>query len=453
MPTYCPEPFRIKVVEPIRLPSPEQRRAALEKAGYNLFWVPSELVFIDLLSDSGTGAMSDTQWSGLVHGDEAYACSRSFSRFESVIQQLFGMPHIVPTHQGRAAEHLLCELLVPPGSCVPSNSHFDTTRANVEHRGAEACDCPVPEAMDSQSPAPFKGNMDLARLNEKLQRHGLDKVPFIMLTLTNNTFAGQPVSLENVREVARACRRVGKMLILDCSRVAENAWFIKAREPGLGTCSIREIIRRIAAEADVCYMSCKKDGLSNTGGFIATKHEDLSRRLKELLILKEGFPTYGGLARRDLEAIAQGLEEAVEESYLAYRVGQVAYLATRLEEQRVPIYLPPGGHAVYLDATRIVPHVPREQFPGQTVACAIYLEGAVRTCELGSGAFGGASHLELVRLAIPRRTYTASHLDYVAEVVGRVVRRAGQLPGMMLVHADGALRHFTARYQPLGRIA
>lgn len=438
------EPFRIKVVEAIRLPTPVQRKVALEQAGYNLFWIPSELVFIDLLSDSGTGAMSDAQWAALMRGDEAYACSRSFKRFEQTVQRVFGFEHVMPTHQGRGAEHLLCELLVRPGMCVPSNTHFDTTRANIEHRGAEACDCPLPEALDPRLAGPFKGNIDIDGLVERFHRHGSDAIPFVMLTLTNNTFAGQPVSLENVARTAEVCRAFKKMLVVDASRIAENAFFIKRREPGMSGCSVADIIRKIAAHADICYMSCKKDGLANTGGFIAARDEEIFRRLQELLILKEGFPTYGGLARRDLEAIAQGLEEAVDEDYLAYRVGQAEYLASRLE---VPIYHPPGGHGVYLDASAILPHLTREEFPAQALACAIYLQGAVRTCELGSGAFGPSAKLELVRLALPRRTYTASHLDYVATVVRDVCRHASRVRGMELVSSNGSLRHFTARFR------
>lgn len=443
------EPFRIKVVERIRLPGPEERRRALERANFNLFWVPSELVYIDMLSDSGVTAMSDEQWAAMMQGDEAYACSRNFEAFESAVRDIFGMPHVMPTHQGRGAEHLICEVLVRAGVCVPNNAHFDTTRANVEHRCAEACDCPLPAALDPRVDAPFKGNMDVDQLVEKIERHGPENVPFVMMTLTNNTMAGQPVSLENVRKVAEICRRYAKPLILDCSRVAENAYFIQQREPGQKGRPIRSIIRDLAAEADLCYMSCKKDGLANTGGMIATRSEDLARRLKQLLILKEGFPTYGGLARRDLAAIAQGLQEATEESYLEYRVGQVAYLAARLEEQGVPIYRPPGGHAVYIDAGAALPHIARSEFPGQTLACEIYLEGAVRACELGSGAFAQAAKLELVRLAVPRRMYTSGHIDYVAHIVGQVMSRSSRLAGMKLASSNGELRHFTAQFAPL----
>lgn len=444
------EPFRIKVVERIRLPSPEERRGALKRAHYNLFWIPSDLVYIDLLSDSGTSAMSDEQWSAIMRGDEAYACSRNFAGFEETIRSLFGLEHVLPTHQGRGAEHLICEALVKPGMCVPNNAHFDTTRANVEHQCAEACDCPVPEASDPHHLAPFKGNMDIEVLEEKIRRHGPENIPFVMITVTNNTMAGQPVSLQNVRDASAVCKRFGKLLVLDASRIAENAFFIKKREPGQSGRSIAEIVRETASFADLCYMSCKKDGLSNTGGFLAARDADLARDLKALLILKEGFPTYGGLARRDLGAIAQGLREAMEESYLEYRVGQVAYLAARLEEAGVPTYRPSGGHAVYLDASSAAPQVARREFPGQALACAIYQEGAIRTCELGSGAFAEAAKLELVRLAIPRRVYTASHLDYVAQVVGRVTRRAADLRGMRLTSSNGALRHFSAQFEPVG---
>lgn len=443
------EPFRIKVVEPIRLPTPDERRLALERAGYNVFWIPSDLVYIDLLSDSGTGALSDSQWSALVHGDEAYACSRSFRRFEETVREIFGLEHVLPTHQGRAAEHLLCEALVPAGTCVPNNAHFDTTRANVEHRSAEACDCPTNAALDPQDRSPFKGNMNLELLEEKIKRHGPENVPFVMMTLTNNTMAGQPVSLANVEATANIARKYGKMLVLDCSRIAENAYFVKRREEGLASHSIRSIVRMITSFADICYMSCKKDGLSNTGGFIAVRDPALAEKLRALLILKEGFPTYGGLARRDLEAIAQGLEEAMDERYLEYRVGQVAYLAALLEDLAVPVYAPAGGHAVYLDASRFAPHLPRDLFPAQALTCALYLEGGIRGCEFGSGAFGSAAKLELVRLAIPRRMYTASHLAYVAEVAGRLRRSASSLRGMKLDACDGALRHFTARFRPI----
>jgi tryptophanase len=445
------EPFRIKVVERIRLPSLEERRAAMEHARFNLFWIPSELVYIDMLSDSGVTAMSDEQWAALMQGDEAYACSRNFRDFEDTVREIFGLPHVLPTHQGRGAEHLLSEVLVQTGMCVPNNAHFDTTRANIEHRCAEACDCPLPEALDPHCEAPFKGNMDLDQLEEKFSRHGPDNIPFVMITMTNNTMAGQPVSLQNVRDTAAICKRYGKPLVLDCSRVAENAYLIRQREPGQGHRSVRAIIRDLAAEADVCYMSCKKDGLANTGGLIAVRSDDIARRLKQLLILKEGFPTYGGLARRDLAAVAQGLREATEESYLEYRIGQVAYLAERLEQAGVPIYRPPGGHAVYIDAVAALPHVGRDQLPGQTLACEIYLEGAVRGCELGSGAFGASAKLELVRLAVPRRMYTSGHLDYVADVVGRVLKRADRLAGMELSSTNGELRHFTAQFTPMKR--
>ena len=448
------EPYRIKVVEQISLPSPEARERALVRAGYNLFNVLSEEVYIDLLTDSGTSAMSDRQWAGMMVGDEAYAGSRNFLHFEATVREITGYPHIIPAHQGRAAEHLLTTVLAHPGDIVPNNMHFDTTRAHVLRVGAKPVDLAIPEAYDCANPHPFKGNMDTARLATLLDGPTAARVPFVLLTITNNTGGGQPVSVGNVREVARICRSHGKPLYLDMCRWAENAYFVRLREPGQANRSVREIGREIFDLSDGATMSAKKDGLVNIGGFVATRDPALAARLKEQLIVYEGFPTYGGLARRDLEALSIGFREGADERYLAHRIGQVRFLAGLLDAQGIPYMRPPGGHGIYLDVPRFLPGLPKEHLPGQALVVELYREGAVRTVEVGAIMFDegdapSASPLELVRLAIPRRVYTESHLRYVADVVRKVWERRRTIRGLRMVEAPEHLRHFTARFAPL----
>ncbi len=450
------EPYRIKVVEAIALPTPEQRERALERAGYNLFHVLSEEVYIDLLTDSGTSAMSDRQWAGLMVGDEAYAGSRNFLHFEATVRRLTGFPHVLPTHQGRAAEHLLIGALAHAGEIVPNNMHFDTTRAHVLRVGARPLDLAIPEAYEGETPHPFKGNVDLGKLRALLEGPTAGAVPFVLVTLTNNTGGGQPVSLANLHAVAELCRAHGKPLYLDMCRWAENAYLVRAREPGQAGRSVREIGREAFDLADGATMSAKKDGLVNMGGFVATRDPQLAARLKEELIVFEGFPTYGGLARRDLEAIAVGLEEGADERYLEHRIGQVRFLAEELVAAGIPIMHPPGGHGVYLDVPRFLPHLAPSQLPGQALVVELYREGAIRTVEVGSIMFGDndpgtSSKLELVRLAIPRRVYTESHLRYVADTVRRVWARRDGIRGLRMVEAPARLRHFTARFAPAGR--
>jgi tryptophanase len=449
------EPFRIHSVEPIRLTTVEQRDAALEAAGYNLFNLHADDVLIDLLTDSGTGAMSRDQWAAVQHGDESYAGSPSWFAFLESVQALFPFRHVIPTHQGRAAEKILFSVVGGPGRIVPNNTHFDTTRANVEATGAEAVDLVIPEGRDPTAEHPFKGNMDVAALDRFLGEHR-GSVPVVVVTVTNNSGGGQPVSLENLRAVRSVCDRHGVPLFLDACRFAENAWFIKLREPGQADRSIPDIVREMASLADGMTMSAKKDGLANIGGWLALNDDGLAEQCRNLLILTEGFPTYGGLAGRDLEAIAQGLREVVDEDYLRYRVRSTAYLGEALDAAGVPLVKPFGGHAVYLDARRLLPHIPPLEYPGQALAIALYREGGIRGCEIGSVMFGrhpdgseAPAPMELVRLAIPRRTYTQSHVDYVIEVVRYVAARAGDLRGVRIVEQPPALRHFTARFAPL----
>ncbi|HEX5241332.1 MAG TPA: tryptophanase [Candidatus Limnocylindrales bacterium] len=449
------EPFRIHSVEPIRLTTVEERDAALRAAGWNLFNLHADDVLIDLLTDSGTGAMSRDQWAAVQHGDESYAGSPSWYAFLESVQALFPFRHVIPTHQGRAAEKILFSVIGGPGKVIPNNTHFDTTRANVEATGAEAIDLVIPEGRDPSAIHPFKGNMDVGALARLLDERAAD-VPVVFVTITNNSGGGQPVSLENLRAVRAVCDAHHVPLFLDACRFAENAWFIRLREPGQADRAIPDIVREMASLADGMTMSAKKDGLVNIGGWLAMNDDRLAEACRNLLILTEGFVTYGGLAGRDLEAIAQGLREVVDEDYLRYRVRSTAYLGEALDAAGVPLVKPFGGHAVYLDARALLPHVPPLQYPGQSLAVALYREGGIRGCEIGTVMFGqhadgseSPAPMDLVRLAIPRRTYTQSHVDYVIEVVSWVAERAAGLRGMRIVDAPAALRHFTARFEPL----
>jgi tryptophanase len=449
------EPFRIHSVEPMRMTTAAERASVLAAAGYNLFKLRAEDVLIDLLSDSGTGAMSAEQWAGIQRGNEAYAGAPSFYRFRDAVTRLFPFRHVLPTHQGRAAEKILFTAVGGTGLIIPNNTHFDTTRANIEFTGAEAADLPVPEALAPAARHPFKGDMDVARLDRLLSEQAA-AVPLVMLTVTNNSGGGQPVSLGNIRAVREVCDRYGKKLFLDACRFAENAWFIRTREPGYGNVPVPDIVRQMAALADGMTMSAKKDPLANIGGWLALNDDDLAAQCRNLEILTEGFPTYGGLAGRDLEAIAQGLAECTSEDYLRYRIRSVAYLGEALEAAGVPVVVPFGGHAVFIDARAMLPHLDPLHYPGQVLACALYQAGGVRSCEIGTVMFGlhpdgteTPAALDLVRLAIPRRTYTQSHLDYVIEVVLRVASRAGRLGGLRIVSPPSRLRHFTAEFAPL----
>jgi len=443
------EPFRIKSVEPIRCTTREQREELLKAAGYNLFLLPSGDVLIDLLTDSGTGAMSTEQWAAVMRGDESYAGSPSFDRFRDSVQEIFGYRHVIPTHQGRAAERILFGTICRKGDIVPNNTHFDTTRANVEFVGAEAIDLPSPEAREPGHPYSFKGNMDVAALEQLIVRTARGRIPLVMLTITNNSGGGQPVSMENARAVSALCRRHGIPLYFDACRFAENAYFIKVREPGYAEKTPKRIAQEMFALGDGCTMSAKKDGMANIGGFLCTNDDALARQEKDLLILTEGYPTYGGLAGRDLEAVAVGLQEALHEDYLQYRIASIAYLGNHIASQGVPIMQPPGGHAVYLDARAFLPHVPPEQFPGVALANELYLEGGIRSVEIGTLMFAGAARMDLVRLAIPRRVYTQSHIDYVVEVILEVWQRRERIRGMKLLEEAPFLRHFTAKMEPL----
>jgi tryptophanase len=450
------EPFRIKSVEPIRITSVEERQEKLEESGYNLFNLHADDVLIDLLTDSGTGAMSSDQWAGVMRGDESYAGSPSWFHFLESVQTLFPFKHVIPTHQGRAAEKILFSVIGGPGKVIPNNTHFDTTRANVEFTGADAVDCVIAEGLQPAVQHPFKGNMDLEALDAVIREAGPDNVPVVFVTVTNNSGGGQPVSLENLRGVREICDRYGLPLFLDACRFAENAWFIKQREPGQADRSIPDIVREMASLADGMTMSGKKDALANIGGWLALNDDSWAEACRNLLILTEGFPTYGGLAGRDLEAMAQGLREVVDEDYLRYRIRSTAYLGEALVKSGVPCVQPIGGHAVYLDAAALLPHIPALQYPGQALAVALYREGGIRGCEIGTVMFGRhpdgseqPASMELVRLAIPRRVYTQSHVDYVIEVVRWVAERAGELRGFRIAEQPAALRHFTARFEPL----
>jgi tryptophanase len=447
------EPFRIKSVEPLHYTTPGERERYLEQAGYNLFLVQARHILIDLLTDSGTSAMSTEQWAAVMRGDESYAGSESFFRLKRVADHLTGFRHMIPTHQGRAAERILFTVMCKPGHVVPSNTHFDTTRANIEFTGARAVDLPIPEAADTQARLDFKGNMDVAALESLIASEGAANIPLAMLTVTNNSGGGQPVSMANLEAVKRVCARHGIPLYLDACRFAENAWFIREREPGYADWSPKQIAQKMFSLADGCTFSAKKDAFANIGGFLSTNDDRLAQQETNLLILTEGFPTYGGLAGRDLDAIAVGLEEVLDPDYLHYRIVSTGYLGRHIADRGVPIVEPPGGHAIYIDAARMLPHIPPRQFPGQALAVEFYRHAGIRSVEIGSVMFGGpgghpARH-ELLRLAIPRRVYTQSHIDYVVEAILEVNARKDRIRGMEIVEEPPFLRHFSARFRQL----
>lgn len=448
------EPFRIHSVEPMRMTSRDERRALLADAGWNLFSLHADDVLIDLLTDSGTGAMSNEQWAAIQRGNEAYAGAPSWFRFHTAVTKLFPYRHVLPTHQGRAAEKILFSIVAGPSKVVPNNTHFDTTRANVEFTGAEAVDLVIPEGKQPRSRHPFKGNLDVDALEALLAERAAD-VPLVMVTVTNNSGGGQPVSMANLRAIRAVCDRYGKPLFLDACRFAENAWFIKTREAGFEDKPVADIVREMAALADGMTMSAKKDPLANIGGWLALNDDELAEQCRAMEILTEGFPTYGGLAGRDLDAIAVGLDEAVDEDYLRYRIRSTSYLGEALERHCVPVVVPFGGHAIFVDARALLPHIPPLEYPGHALACALFVEGGIRCCEIGQVMFGlGAdgveqeSPMDLVRLAIPRRTYTQSHIDYVIEVVGFVAANAERISGLRIVEQPQRLRHFTATFAP-----
>lgn len=447
------EPFRVKMVEPIKMTTSEQRAVILKEAGHNLFLVHSNDVIIDLLTDSGTGAMSSNQWAGVMTGDESYAGSPTFYRFEKTVQELTGYKHIIPTHQGRAAEKILFNLLPHSGKITISNSHFDTTRANIEFVGNKAIDIPCKEATDPSLEAPFKGNMDVDALQKLLKDHPSSDIAAVIMTITNNSRGAQPASLENIRQVSKLCRSAKVPFFIDACRFAENAYLIKTREPGQKDRTTREIAEDIFRLADGATMSGKKDGMANMGGFLALNDDQWAEKAKQLLILMEGFPTYGGLSGRDLEAFTIGILEALDEDYLKYRIRSIEYTVEKLKSAGVPMVLPAGGHAVYLDAAAFLSHIPKEQFPGVSLAGALYITGGIRTSEIGSLMFGKKDHVhsgpELVRLAFPRRSYTQSHTDYVCEVVIEVFKNRKSLKGLKLNYQGPFLRHFTARLVPV----
>lgn len=451
------EPFKIKSVEPIRFTTREERETLLKEAGYNPFMLHSDDVLIDLLTDSGTSAMSSKQWAGIMEGDEAYAGSKSFYRFEAVVRSIIQMKHIIPTHQGRAAEKILFSIVGGPGKYFPNNTHFDTTRANIEFTGSEAVDLLNEIGKHPEIRADFKGNMDIDKLEAFIKEKGPDNIPLCMITVTNNSGGGQPVSMQNIKDTKAVCKKYGIPLFIDACRFAENAYFIKLREKGYENKTPLEIAQEMFSYADGVTMSAKKDALVNIGGFLALNDDELAMKCRNLLIVTEGFPTYGGLAGRDLEAVAQGLLEVLDEHYLQYRIRSVEYLGEKLIAAGVPIIEPPGGHAIYIDAKRFTPHIPPEQYPGQSIVCELYIEGGVRAVEIGSVMFGKYDNngklipamMELVRLAMPRRVYTQSHVDYLIEVISEVYNRRKDLKGYKITYEAPILRHFTAKFEPL----
>ncbi|MCP5535750.1 MAG: tryptophanase [Akkermansiaceae bacterium] len=447
------EPFRIKSVEPIKMTTREERLGYLEKAHYNLFSLDSNNVLIDLLTDSGTSSMSAQQWAGVMQGDESYAGSPSYARFEKAVRNIMPFKYVIPTHQGRAAEKILFSVALKKGDCVPSNTHFDTTRANIEAQGAEAIDLVIAEGKDPSADHPFKGNIDIGRLDELMQEKGAANIPLCMITITNNSGGGQPVSMANIKATKEVCDRHGIPLFIDACRFAENAYFIKQREPGYENTPIIDIVREIFSYADGCTMSAKKDALVNMGGWLAMNHENWEEGCRNMLILTEGFPTYGGLSGRDLEAIAIGLDEVVQEDYLHYRIASTQYVGDRLIAAGVPIVRPVGGHAIYLDARSFLPHIPPQQYPGQALAAELYVHGGIRGCEIGTVMFGKKpdgtetiAPMDLVRLAIPRRVYTQSHMDFLLEVIIEVFGNRDSIKGMRITWQPNALRHFTAKF-------
>lgn len=451
------EPFKIKTVEPIKFTTKEERIEILKNAGYNPFMIPAEDVIIDLLTDSGTSAMSSKQWSGIMDGDESYAGARSYYRFEQVVKELTGFKHIIPTHQGRAAEKILFSIFGGAGKFIPNNTHFDTTRANIEYSGATALDFPCKEGTDPDYIADFKGNIDLDMLEDFLLKNK-NSVPLVMLTVTNNSNGGQPVSMENIKKTKEMCSRYNIPLFLDACRFAENAYFIKLREQGYKEKSVREIAKEMFSYADGCTMSAKKDALVNMGGFLALNDDDIALKARNILVVTEGFPTYGGLAGRDLEAIAQGLIEVLDENYLKYRIRTIEYTSEKLINAGVPILVPPGGHAIYLNAKKFAPHIPPEQFPGHSIVCELYLHAGIRAVEIGSIMFGKydkntGKHIppkmELVRLALPRRVYTQSHVDYVIEAIIEIYNNREKLKGYRFTYEPPILRHFLAKLEPI----
>lgn len=452
------EPFRIKVVEPIKVTTREERERLIEEAGYNLFLLPAESIFIDLLTDSGTAAMSDNQWAGIMLGDESYAGSKNYYHLENVIRNIFGFKHVIPTHQGRVAENLLFSTVLKEGDVVPNNIHFDTTRANVEYHKAIAVNCVIDEAFDPDVEVPFKGNIDINKLESVIQEYGRERIPLIMITITNNSGGGQPVSMQNIREVSKVAKKHNIPLFFDACRFAENSFFIKEREEGYSDKSVLEIAKEMFSYGDGCTMSAKKDGLVNIGGFLSLNDSELSQKITNMLILIEGFPTYGGLAGRDLEAIARGLEEVLDENYLRFRINQTRYLGEMLIKNNIPIIKPVGGHAVYIDAKRFLPHIPQSQFPGQALIVELYKRAGIRAVEIGSLMFAKKDsesgevkypELELVRLAIPRRVYTSSHIQYVAAALAELYEDKNSINGLELEYEAEFLRHFTARLKPI----
>ena len=455
---FKPEPFRIKTVEPIKKTTPEERVSILRDAGYNLFNVPAEDVFVDLLTDSGTGAMSQNQWAGIMLGDESYAGCRNYFNLKQTIEEIFGFKYFVPTHQGRGAENVLFSAMVKPGNQVPNNMHFDTTMGNILARGGQPTNHILSAGLDPTDQSPFKGNMDVEALDAYIRQTGPENIPLGMITITNNSGGGQPVSVENIKRTSEVYRSYGIPFFIDACRYAENSFFIKQREPGYSTKSTLEIAREIFSYADGCTMSAKKDGLVNIGGFLAMNDEDLFRKVSQEMVLREGFPTYGGLAGRDLEAMARGLWEGLDEAYLDYRVSHTRYLADRLRDHGITIVEPPGGHAVYVDARRFVPHIPQDAFPAHALTLAAYLQGGIRVVEIGGVAFAQKDpatgewifpELELVRFAIPRRVYTQSHLDYVVDVMANLWNKRDQIRGVRITYQTEFLRHFTARFELL----